>query len=371
MTRVVLAGGGTGGHIFPMSAVARALRDAGVAPAAMTFVGSRRGQERSLLGAEEIALVTLPGRGLRRSFSARALGQNAVALAGLALATLRAIVLFATWRPSVVVSFGGYAALPAGLAAVLWRRPLVVVDLDATSGATQRLLARFADARCVSSEPSHARDVETGVPLRPEILAVARDVDSRRRARANFEPPIDEDRLVVVVMTGSLGARSVNDAVSELAHVWRGRRDLAIVHVAGRRDGERVRGAAPVLEGLDYRVLDFADMAPLWAVADVALCRAGATTVAELAALGIAAVLVPLPGAPGDHQGLNARRLAAVGGALVLDDADVSGESLARALGELLEDRHFDDVGERVRQLARPRAAAAIAEVVARVGGLS
>lgn len=371
MARVVLAGGGTGGHIFPMTAVARALRDAGVPASAMTYVGSRRGQEESLLGADEVALVTLPGRGLRRSFSLRALGQNAVALGGLAIATLRALGLFATWRPRVVVSFGGYAALPAGLAAILWRRPLVVVDLDATPGATQRLLARFAVARCVPGEPTGGRDVDTGVPLTPDVLAVTRDAESRRDARARFTPPIDEDRIVVVVMTGSLGARSVNDAVSELADAWRRRRDVTILHVTGRRDAARVREASPVLEGLDYRIIDFAAMAPLWSVADVALCRAGATTVAELAALGIAAVLVPLPGAPHDHQELNARRLVDVGAALVLNDAEVNLESVARALGELMEDRHFDEMGPRALALARPRAAGAISDVVRDAGGLT
>ncbi len=371
MTRVVLAGGGTGGHIFPMTAVARALIDSGVAASSLIYVGSRRGQERSLLGAGEVELVTLPGRGLRRSFVPGALLQNARALVGLGAATLRALWLFAAWRPSVVVSFGGYAALPAGLSAVLWRRPLVVVDLDATPGATQRVLTRFAAVRCVPAGPTTPRDVETGVPLRPEILALSRDDESRRRARARFAPPIDEDRVVVVVMTGSLGARSVNDAVSALAATWRDRRDVTIVHVTGRRDAARVRAAAVPLEGLDYRIIDFAEMAPLWAVADIALCRAGATTVAELAAVGVAAILVPLPGAPGDHQGSNARRLEEVGGALILEDADVNAESVAAALGALMASRRFEAMGESARRLARPRAAAAIADVVREVGGLA
>jgi UDP-N-acetylglucosamine--N-acetylmuramyl-(pentapeptide) pyrophosphoryl-undecaprenol N-acetylglucosamine transferase len=371
MARVVLAGGGTGGHIFPMSAVARALMDAGLPASDLVYVGSRRGQERSLLGGGSVRLVTLPGRGLRRSLSARALVENGGALVGLALGTLRALWLFARWRPAVVVSFGGYAALPAGLAAVLWRRRLVLVELDAAAGATHRLLARFASARCVPGEARSARDVVTGVPLTPEILSVSRERDARRAARARFAPPIDDERVVVVVMTGSLGARSVNDAVSALALSWRSRRDVCLLHVSGRRDAARVREAAPALEGLDYRVFDFAEMAPLWSVADIALCRAGAMTVAELAALGIAAVLVPLPGAPGGHQELNARRLVNAGGAILLNDADLSEARLAESLDELMHERRYEEMGRSLAPLAHRDAAGVIADVVRRVGGLA
>ena len=209
----------------------------------------------------------------------------------------------------------------------------------------------------------------TGVPLREEITSIARDETARLRARAEFTPPIDADRLVLVVMTGSLGARSVNDAVSELAASWRTRSDVTILHVAGRRDVERVRSRAPHVEGLDYRIYDFADMAVLWRVADVALCRAGATTLAELCALGIASVLVPLPGAPGDHQGHNARRLADAGAAIVLEDAALARGGLPSALDALLANGRYRDMGLAARDLARPDAARSIAEVVLRAGG--
>ena len=371
MATVVLAGGGTGGHIFPMQSVAAALLARGMTAESLVYVGSRRGQERALLGGGPIELVTLPGRGVRRSLRARATVENVGALAGLMVATARACWLIGRWRPSVVVSFGGYAALPAGLAAVLWRRPLVLVDLDATPGATQRLLARFARARCVAHQASGPRDVVTGVPLREGITSIERDEDARSRARAQFNPPIGEGRLVLVVMTGSLGARSVNDAVSQLVLAWRARSDVTIMHVAGRRDVERVRENAAHVEGLDYRIYDFADMTTLWAVADVALCRAGATTLAELCALGIAAVLVPLPGAPGDHQGLNAARLADAGAAIVLEDGSLSGEALGATLDGLFANGRYLEMGRAALDLARPDAARTIADVVRRAGHLA
>jgi UDP-N-acetylglucosamine--N-acetylmuramyl-(pentapeptide) pyrophosphoryl-undecaprenol N-acetylglucosamine transferase len=125
-------------------------------------------------------------------------------------------------------------------------------------------------------------------------------------------------------MTGSLGATSVNRAVSALAHQWRDRTDVSLVHVTGRRDFADIAARAPENCELDYRVVDFADMSTLWRVADVAVCRAGAATVAELDALDIPAVVVPLPGAPGDHQMANAKALATTGRAIVIADADVN-----------------------------------------------
>ena len=138
MTRpIVITGGGTGGHIFPMSAIAEALASLGEQPNQLRFVGSRRGQEWRLLGDGPIALTLLPGRGIRRSLRPRALAQNVGAVLGLLAGLVQAVVIVGRWRPRAVVSVGGYASFPVSAAAVLWRRPLVLVDLDATPPATQ------------------------------------------------------------------------------------------------------------------------------------------------------------------------------------------------------------------------------------------
>jgi UDP-N-acetylglucosamine:LPS N-acetylglucosamine transferase len=184
-------------------------------------------------------------------------------------------------------------------------------------------------------------------------------------------PPIDEARRVVVVMTGSLGSARVNAAVVELATLWANRADRTILHVTGRRDFARVRDARVTPGPLDYRVEEFANMEVLWSVADVALCRAGATTIAELTALGIAAVLVPLPRAPGDHQAKNAKSLADADAALIVRDEDCTGASLAGALDELLTNGRAEQVGAAARRLGHLDAAAAIAVVVFEVGGVT
>ncbi len=359
---VIITGGGTGGHIFPMQAIAEALRARGLSSEEIVYVGSRRGKERTLLAGDASELITLPGRGIRRSLSPRALLQNVGAVCGLVAAQCLAVILVARRRPRAVVSVGGYASSAVSLASVLWRRPLVLVAFDATEGAAHRVVSRFAARRCVAFPSSDPRDVVTGAPLRANVASVT------RTSVKTFDP--SRPKWTVVVMTGSLGAASVNRATLELAHAWREREDIRLVHVTGDRDYAWVRAQAD--EGgpyvLDYRIEAFGDMATLWSQCDVAICRAGAMTVAELTYLAIPSILVPLPHAPGDHQTKNARVLVDHGAALMVSDAGVSGSRLADAVESLV--AHPDDLvsmGRAAGTLGRPNAAASIADVVLEV----
>ena len=368
---IVITGGGTGGHVFPMQAIAEQLLARGVAPEQLRFVGSRRGQEAALLEDSGVSLTLLPGRGLQRSWSLGAGVANVGACAGLLAALVVALARVGRWRPSVVVSVGGYASFAVSFAAVFWRRPLVLVELDATSGAAHRLLGRFATRHCTAFPSNDPHSVVTGAPLRDVIVELDRSRGARVAMRAGQRPPIEASRHVVVVMTGSLGARSVNRAVTELARLWSDRRDVTLVHVTGRRDFDRVVSSRPTTTGLDYRVEAFGDMAMLWTVCDVALCRAGATTVAELCALGIPAILVPLPGAPGDHQTLNARTVVAAGGARLVRDDECHAPTLAAQLDEMFQSDTLASMSAAAASLGRRDAAAAIAREVCDVAGLS
>jgi UDP-N-acetylglucosamine:LPS N-acetylglucosamine transferase len=367
---VVITGGGTGGHVFPMQAIAEQLRALGIDDRRIRYVGSRRGQEAELLGAGPIALTVLPGRGLRRSWTPDAIVSNVGAVVGLAAAVVVALVEVGRWRPAVVVSVGGYASFAVALSAVVWRRPLVLVELDATPGAAQRALSRFAARRCTAFDTNDARSVTTGAPVREAILAVDRSHGARRTARASATPPVDDERRVVVVMTGSIGSQRVNRAVSGLARRWEHRRDRTLIHVTGRRDYDEMLAARPAVTQLDYRIVAFADMAELWALGDVALCRSGATTVAELTALAVPSVLVPLPGAPGDHQSLNAAAVARAGGARIVTDGECNADTLAGVLDEVLVPHTLAAMSSAAGSLGRRDAAAAIARVVCDVGGL-
>jgi UDP-N-acetylglucosamine--N-acetylmuramyl-(pentapeptide) pyrophosphoryl-undecaprenol N-acetylglucosamine transferase len=361
---VVITGGGTGGHVFPMQAIAEALLERGVSARELRFVGSRRGQEAELLAGGEVALTLLPGRGLRRSMRGVDLARNLGAALGLARAFVLAKWWLRRWRPSVVVSVGGYASLALSAAAVLGRRPLVLVEFDAAPGASLRIFRRFAVARCCAFPTPGANVVVTGAPLRASIESVDRSLVARERAKALAVPPIEPARAVVVVMTGSLGAGRVNAAVRELAVIWSDRRDRTLIHVTGRRDYLEYLSMKPETRALDYRVVAFGDMAELWSLADVAICRAGALTIAELTALSIPSVLVPLPGAPHDHQTKNALAVVGVGGATMVRDEACSGAALAERLEAVMERDELATMARAAGTLARPHAAEAIADVV-------
>ncbi len=360
-TWAVIAGGGTAGHVIPAISIGRALVERGHPPSSVHFVGSRRGVEGRLVAEAGFAITLLPGRGIARNLTV----DNLVAIAGLTAATIEAAGIIAWHRPSVVISVGGYASLPSVIAAVALRVPLIIAEQNAVPGAANRLSGRFARAAAVSFEGTDLpRAVFTGNPVRPEVLAVDReDPSSRAAARRALGLPLDA--VVLAVIGGSLGARRINHAVVGLAAAWAGRTGMAMRHMVGVRDWEAIAAARPqcVPGGLLYQQVRFEDrMQLVYAAADLVLCRAGASTVAELAAVGLPAVLVPLPGAPGDHQTANARALVDARAATVIPDEQLGTDRLAAELDTLLADpAHLAAMGSAARSLARPDAAAAVA----------
>lgn len=365
MTRyAVVAGGGTGGHVLLSLATARALVARGHRQDEIALVGSRRGQEADLLAGQGFPVVLLPGRGIARRLDAAAVRANLGALTGMVEAVARAFGLLRRDRPRVVVSVGGYAAFPVDLAALVLRVPLVLVNVDAVPGLVHRLVGRFAAAAAVSFAGTPLpRAVVTGTAVRQEIVAAAdRRPAAVAAARRALDLPLD--RSVVAAVGGSLGAGRVNEAVAMLAARWAGRRDVALYHVVGRRNWER---ATKQVDGpLVYRVVPFEEqMALLYQACDVLVCRAGAITVAEVAVAGVPAVLVPLPGAPGDHQTANARALVDAGAGVLLPDERCDAAHLAEALDELLADpaRRLA-MSQAARRLGHPDAADRVAEVV-------
>jgi UDP-N-acetylglucosamine:LPS N-acetylglucosamine transferase len=353
---------------MPALAVARALAETR-APGAVEVVGSRRGLDAELLRDAGLPVTLLPGRGIARRLTPRALVDNAGAVAALAWACVLAVGVVLGRRPQVVVAMGGYASVPVALAAAALRVPVVLVNVDAVPGAANRVVGRFAAAAAVAFAGTPLRNAEvTGAPVRPELAAAAGAGEAERvAARASLGVPAD--RVLVAVVGGSLGARRINEAVLGLARLWAGRDDVAIYHVVGRRDMEWAASAAPTeLPALWYRAVAYEQhMADFYMAADVAVCRAGANTVAELAVMGVAAVLVPLPGAPGDHQTENARSLAGAGAAVVLPDAQCSDSGLAAALEPIVSDpARRRAMAAAAAGLGRPDAVAAVAALVER-----
>jgi undecaprenyldiphospho-muramoylpentapeptide beta-N-acetylglucosaminyltransferase len=365
----LVAGGGTGGHLVPALAVAHAL-GARRHPDAVELVGSRRGLDRELWSDAGMPVTLLPGRGLVRRLTWRAVTQNVGALLGLVAATAGALVLMARRRPAVVVAVGGYASVPTSLAAAAWRVPVVLVNVDAVPGAANRLIARFARVTAVAFAGTPLpRTVLTGAPVSAAVVAAApRRPQTRRSARASLGLP--GDGLVVGAVGGSLGARHLNEAMLGLAERWSHRADVAIYHVVGRRDAAWASALATVGTdgGLRYVQVPYERrMDLLYAAADVMVGRAGALTVAELAVVGVPAVLVPLPDSPGDHQQANARVLEEVGGAVVVPDDQCTPERLASEIDAIaVEPGRLAAMASASAALGRRDAAARIAELAER-----
>lgn len=357
----IVAGGGTGGHVTPALAIARALVERGHDAESIHFVGSRRGIEARLVPAAGFGVTLLPGRGIQRRLTV----ENVAAVAGLLRALVSAAWLVARWRPRVVVSVGGYASAPCSIAAVACRVPLVLAEQNARPGAAHRLVARFARAAAVTFDGTPLpRAVVTGNPVRAEILAVDRSPAGRDGARRALGLPLD--RSVVFVFGGSLGARRLNEAVAGLVEAWADRADVAVRHVVGTRDWDDVARRGTPSGALVYQRVEFEERMDIaLTAADVAVCRAGASTIAELTVAGVPAIYVPFPAATDDHQTANARAVADAGGGVLVPDADLTPDRLAKELDALVSDAdRLGVMATAARTLGRPDAAARVAALV-------
>ena len=368
-TYALIVGGGTAGHVLPGVAIGRELVRRGHDASSIHFVGSERGVEKTLVPDAGFELTVLPGRGIQRKLTS----QNIASVIGLLKAFATSFGLLRSHKPKVVVALGGYASVPAGLWAVLLRAPIVVAEQNAVPGLANSIIGRFAKVSAVSYEGTDLpRAVWTGNPVRPEILAIA---DDRHGARtvARTKLGIAENKLLLVVFGGSLGARTINNAVVGALPALASRSDLEIRHIIGKRDFADVtnRATLPDGAGLTYTPIEYEDdMASVYAAADLVVCRAGATSCAELAVTGTPAVLIPLPGAPGDHQTENARALERAGGAELLADKIFDDVLLVDTVSRLLATESvLETMRSGVDAVARPDAATAVVDLVEKFGG--
>ena len=341
---IVVAGGGTAGHVFPAIAVMQGLVDAGVDPAQLKYVGAQRGIETELVPESGFSGTFFSVSGIGRKFSL----QTPTFVARQIAAAIRSILLFRRWKVGVVVSVGGYASLPPVLAAIVLRRPIVVISYDRTPGRASRLAARWASSSAVAFEGSPLPNaVVVGAPLRRSILEVDRQQDSVEARRRLGVP---EGRDLIVVMGGSLGSSVLNDAVASFLEVNSARNDLAVLHISGK---QRVAGPSERNgdDSIWYRRSEFVRAAEeLYAAADLFVGRGGASTVHEVAATGTPAILVPWSGASDDHQLANVRWLSDSFGAVLVGDNDP--KEVVEAITTLLEDvEKRDALSARAREI--------------------
>jgi len=353
---VLIAGGGTGGHLYPGIAVARELM-ARVPDAQMAFVGTSAGIEARVIPREGFALEVIRSAGLK----GKSLASLARGLSLLPLSAADAWRVITRRRPAVVIGVGGYSSGPVVLLAALRGIPTLLMEQNAVPGLTNRLLAPVVDAAAVTFQETvrffGSKAIVSGNPVRPEFL---RDEE----AHGSELPPPGAAR--VLVFGGSQGAHAINMAMVEAApRLAAARPRLALTHQTGERDLEMVREQYRRV-GLEAWVEPFLfAMEREMKAADLVVCRAGATTVAELTAIGRPSILVPLPTATDDHQRKNALALVRDGAARMIEQRELSGDRLAAEMLALANDgEQRRRMAAAARRLARPDAARVIVDRV-------
>ncbi len=349
--RVLVAGGGTGGHVIPALAIARELRDRHGAE--VRFVGTARGLETRLVPEAGFPLELIHVGQLKGV----SLATRVRTLLDLPLGVARCVGLLRGYKPDVVIGVGGYASGPAMGAAVLLGVPTLAFEPNAVPGLANRLVGKRVTAAAVNFAETarYFRNARvTGIPVRGEFFAVGERREGARR---------------LLVFGGSQGARVLNEVMPKLAQALLERfGDLTVVHQAGGRHGESTAAAYAVAGAVSdrVRVVPYLDgMVGEIAAADVILCRSGASTVAELAAAGRASVLVPFAAAADDHQRKNADVLVNAGAAVLVTERELSPERVLEEISRLLEDGELRrSMGEKARALAHRDAVAVIAGMV-------
>jgi len=360
--RVLVSGGGTAGHVYPALTVAALVSTD--ARDRVAYVGAPDSLEQRLAGEQGIEFVAVPATGWDRARPLTLVSGLLTAIAS----TVRCIRLLRHDRTDVVVGFGGYVSVPLSLAAVVRRVPLVLHEQNSVPGVANRVLARFARTVCVTYEDSVARlphpdrAVVTGDPVRESVRNADRDA-----GRIAFG--VAPDETLLLVFGGSRGARHLNSAVVGLRDRLQEIEGLRVVQIAGPAEAATVRAALEThADGAPawWQVLEYvSEMGDLLAASDLVVCRAGATTLAELSVLGKASVLVPYPYATDDHQTLNAGPFVRAGASVVVADCDLDASGFGEALLALLVDRAARLAMESAAlSLGRPDAARALVEAM-------
>ena len=365
--RIIVSGGGTGGHIYPALTIVRAIQKK-IPDAEFLYVGTKDGLEADIVPKEGIAFETVNIRGFKRSLTPENLVRGAQAFGGV----VKAMGIVRRFKPDVAVGTGGYVCGPILLASSLMGIPTLIQEQNVMPGVTNRLLARFVS--CIAMGTKEAAEhfpkgkrVFTGNPIREEVMR-ARSEDGKKLFG------LDPKAKTVLVSGGSRGARSINRAmVGVLAH-YAGRDGVQILHVTGKA------GYDDTMERLQEAGVDLAaagnlfvepylyNMPQALACADVAVFRAGAIGIAELTARGVPSVLIPYPFAAANHQEMNARAIATAGAARMILDRELTSERLLSVLAELLsEDAKLRRMAKAAKKLGRPKAADEIASRVIRL----
>ncbi|MCK8827141.1 undecaprenyldiphospho-muramoylpentapeptide beta-N-acetylglucosaminyltransferase [Natroniella acetigena] len=355
--RILISGGGTGGHIYPGLAIAKTVEQKNN-NAKIAFVGTEQGLEADIIPKEGYQLKTIQVQGLPRKISVelvRAIFKSVIGL-------FEAKLILNDFKPDIVVGTGGYVCGPIVLAAALSNIPTVIHEQNAYPGLTNRLLAKIVDKIALSNLDAKGylgdsdKVVLTGNPIRPEIL-------EQNRVKAFKELGLNPKKKVILVFGGSRGAKSINQAVVKLYRQIKGS-DLQLLHITGKDGFKEVKKEAQELginslKGGQIIIKPYLyNMEAALNVADLVISRAGATGLAEITACGIPAILIPYPYAAENHQEHNARSLERMNAAKVILDRELAGERLAKVVNELIfDEQKLNEMARASKELGQPNAA--------------
>lgn len=352
--KAVISGGGTGGHIYPALAIARGLSEA-VSDLRLLYVGTRTGLEAQLVPPTGIRFKTINISGFERHFSL----ENVKTAALLGSSYFEARSILKAFKPDVVIGTGGYVCGPVVLAAARGRFPTLIHEQNAFPGVTNRILSRYADKVCITFPEArehiypNADIIETGLPVRPEILTA-----NRQEAYAFLD--LKPDRKTILVVGGSLGARSINQAVLPVLEWVRTKPNLQLVIVSGKGNLNQFENIAygnnvkvfPYLDRMDYGL----------AVADLVISRAGASFLAEITAVGVPAILIPYPYAAANHQEHNASSLENRGAAKLLREDEIHGDVLLKAVQSVTKPGLLETMAKNSKSMGKPEALSLITQ---------
>lgn len=356
--RVAIAGGGTGGHLYPGIAVAERLKEKGVRD--ILFIGTERGIEARVIPREGYRIEFIRSSGI----VGKSILKTFKGMINLILSIIDSIKILRRYNPDIVIGVGGYASFAPVFLSRFMGIPSIILEQNSIPGLANKILSRFANAVCITYHESFnffpsSKTVLTGNPVRMRIMEGSREGGLRLFG-------LSPQRDTVLIFGGSSGARSINRAVVDsLPYLIDLKDSVQFLHQTGDNDYEFVKEAYRRY-GLSGTVAPFIYQMPeAYAVADLIVSRAGATTLAEITALGKAAILIPYPYAAGRHQEFNARKLHDMGAAIMLSERELSGERLAKEIKRLLKDQALKkDLEKNSRAFGRPEASLAVVNLV-------
>lgn len=360
--KIVLTGGGTGGHAYPAICIAEALK-AESPDCELLFIGSRNGFEARLADRAGIPFVGITSRQLKKLLSPGTI----LTAASLGKGFMEAVSALRRFGPDLVIGTGGYASAAVVMAQTLRRGNTLIHEQNVIPGRTNLALSRFASRVCVTFEDSAKyfparKTIVTGLPIRSELLSLP-DKKEARKALG-----LDEERFTLLVIGGSQGARRLNEVIAEAVRDLQ-KMDVQVVHQAGERNYEEADARRKEIGWKHYHVHPyFEDMRQVYTSTDLVLSRCGASTISEITAVGLPAILVPYPYAYADHQRFNAEFVSRNGGGILVGDSEIDAELLINIIKRLADSpEELRRMSEASRKLGKPQAARDIARLALEV----